>query len=177
MWVWRSKKWCQKPLKSSDQNVGLATALGQFFDLQIFGRNHTAEKIDFTFETGDIAIIGPDLSRQVGAGRSDDGYCIFHKWRSVIRRDLPRQAVACRAGKFGNLRNVTCDRLRCDHVFVAERRFLSQAVEVTFCAIALDGSDRSGMASVLVANSRLVDGEGVLVGACRDKSRRVVGHH
>ena len=84
--------------------------------------------------------------------------------------------MAGRARKFSNLGDVTCDKLRRDHVFVAERRFLSQAVEMTLGAIALDGSDGAGVTGVLVADSGLVDGEGVLVGAGRGLSRRVGVH-
>ena len=85
--------------------------------------------------------------------------------------------MSCRTRKFGNLRDVSCDRLRRDHVLVAERGFLSQAIEMTFGAITLDRSDGAGMAGVFIANSSLVDGKGILVGAGRGLSRRVVGSH
>jgi hypothetical protein len=63
-----------------------------------------------------------------------------------------------------------------DQIFVAERGFLSQAVEMTLGAIALDGSDGARVTRMLIANSRILDGEGVLVVAGRGVSRRVVGH-
>lgn len=66
MRVRRSQQRCEQTLQPADQHVGLAASFGQFFDLQILGRNLTAEKIDFTFETGDRAIIGRNL---VATGR------------------------------------------------------------------------------------------------------------
>ena len=43
-------------------------------------------------------------------------------------------------------------------------------------AIALDGSNGARVARMLIANSGVLDGEGILVGVGRGLSRRVVSH-
>lgn len=112
-------------MKAADQNVGLAASFGQLLDLQILGRDLATKKIDFTFEAGDIAVVGRGLSRRVGARRSNHRGRVDHDRRGDICCGRSRQAGAGRARKFYDLGDVTCDRLRRDHVFVAERGFLS----------------------------------------------------
>ena len=77
--------------------------------------------------------------------------------------------------KLFNLRDVPCDRLRRNQISIAECRFLSQAIEVTFKAVALDASDGARVSRVLISARGFLNGERVFVGAGRDLSRRV-GH-
>ena len=175
MWVGRTQQRRKQALQSSDQHVGLAAAFGQLTDLQIFRTDLSTQEFHLAFETRDIAIFGRGPSRQVGACRCGDGCVVYHNRRGDIGRGVSRQVASCRARKFGNLRDMPCDRFWRDHVLVAERGFLSQAIEMTLGAITLNGSDRAGVPGMLIANSGLVDSEGVLVGAGRGLSRRV-GH-
>ena len=96
--------------------------------------------------------------------------------RRDISRGRSRQVATCRARKFLDLCEVSRDKLRRDEILFAERRFLSQAVEMAVGAVTLDRPRRARMARVLVADGGVLDGEGVLVGAGRGLSRLVVGH-
>jgi hypothetical protein len=50
MRVRRSQKWREHPLQSANQDVGLSAALGQFFDLRVFGADLLAKERHFPFE-------------------------------------------------------------------------------------------------------------------------------
>ena len=69
--------------------------------------------------------------------------------------DLTRLAATGRTRKLFDLCDVSCDRLRCDHELVAEGRLLSQAVEVSLCAVSLDAANGARVARMIVADGRL----------------------
>ena len=91
------------------------------------------------------------------------------------RRDLSRHVATSRGrSHLLDIGDVLCDRCRRDQILFAEGRLHAAAVEMAFCAIALDAAIGAGMAGVLVALGRLVDREGIFaVGAGRDRSRQV----
>lgn len=73
--------------------------------------------------------------------------------------------------------NVLGNRGRGDQILFTELRFDAPAVEMVFGAIALNASRRSGVAGMIIALGRFVDGESVFaVGGRRDKSRHVFRH-
>ena len=134
------------------------------------------EKDILAFELRQVAVVGRDRTRLVGAGRRVLRRQLLAFLPSDICRGWSRHVASCRCRQFGNLGDVTRDRLRRNHILITERRFLSQAVEVALGTITLDCSDGAGVAGMLISNSGLVDSEGVLVGAGRGMSRRVGGH-
>lgn len=76
-----------------------------------------------------------------------------------------------------NVGNVLGNRGRGDQILFTELRFDAPAVEMVFGAIALNASRRSGVAGMIIALGRFVDGEGVFaVGGRRDRSRQVFRH-
>src|SRR5208283_582015 len=99
---------------------------------------------------------------------------------AFLRRDIgrggSRHVATGRARKFLDLCDMTCDRFGRDEILFAEWCFLSQAVEVTLRAVALDCPRRARMTRVFVADGCVLDGEGVLVGAGRALSRHVFAH-
>ena len=164
----------QHSLQAGDQVVGLARAFGQVFDLVVLDADLAAQKVVLALQSLDV--IGRDRSRRVGTGRRLCRQSIVALLSGDIGRGRTRQVAACRARQFLDLRQVASDRGWCDHVLVAEGRLLSQAVEMTLGAIALDAPRGAGMPGMLIACRRLLDGEGILVGAGRGLSRRVGGH-
>src|SRR5579862_6370579 len=88
----------------------------------------------------------------------------------------PRLVAANRGGELGDLRQVARDRSRRDQELIAEGRFLLDGIQMALCAVSLKGSDRPRKASGFIAGSDIHDGEGIVVAACRGRSRRVVGH-
>jgi len=76
-----------------------------------------------------------------------------------------------------NVRDVLLDRRGRDQIFLNERGFDAATLQMTFGAIALNAARRAGKASAGAALDSLLDGESeIAVGACRDRSRHVVGH-
>ena len=109
-----------------------------------------------------------DLNIKEG-GQASDAW-----WQMILRRRPRRSEKSRRTCE--RTASSTRMRIRRDEIFFSERRFLSQAVEVTLRAVTLDRPRRARMARVLVADGCVLDGEGVLVGAGRGLSRLVVGH-
>ena len=69
------------------------------------------------------------------------------------------------------------DGVRCDQVFLAELGFDQAALQVALSAISLNASGCAGKTSARIALQSLVDRQlEFAVVACRDGSRRVVGH-
>src|SRR5208283_517308 len=102
---------------------------------------------------------GRGLSRHVGAGRGLVRFCLLAFLRRDIGRGWSRHVATCRARKFLDLCDMTCDRFGRDEILFAERCFLSQAVEMAFRAVPLDCPRRTRMTRVLVADGCVLDGE------------------
>ena len=69
---------------------------------------------------------------------------------------------------------MSCNRRSGYQIFFAELGLLSEAFEMTLRAVALDTASCPRMSRMFVAESGLVDREGIVVGAGRDLSRLVV---
>lgn len=109
------------------------------------------------------------LSSPVGAPISVVSLCAGVSGGNSCR-DRSRLGASCRTGQFFNLRDVAGNRFRSDHVPRAEGRFLPEAVEITFHAIALDAAECAWVARVFVTDEGVLDCDGVLVAVCRDRS-------
>ena len=73
--------------------------------------------------------------------------------------------------QFLDLRDVACNRLRIDEVFVAKGGCHLQAFEMMVGAVALDGSDGARMAGARIKLRGLIDRQGISrVGDGRDWS-------
>jgi hypothetical protein len=156
--------------------VGFPIALQQGFDGLVLDADLSFEKFVLAFEAFDIGC--RDRSRQVGACRRFLSRLIVAFFHGDTCRDRSRQVAACRdRSHLLDIGDVLIDRCRRDQIFLAERGFDAAAVQVAFGAIALHAAGCAGETGAGVTLKRLVDREReIAVGACRDKSRQVVGH-
>jgi hypothetical protein len=94
-------------------------------------------------------------------------------------RGMPRLVATSRdRSHLLDIGNVLVHRRGRDQIFFAECGLDAAALKMTFGAIALNAAGRAGKAGAGIALDGLLDGESeVAVGACRDWSRRVVGHY
>jgi hypothetical protein len=120
--------------------------------------------------------IGHDMSRLVVAGRGLRSNDVAGLGVRNIECDWSRHVAARRARDLLDLLDVPRDRRRGDQIFFAEGSFLPKAIEMTLRTISLDAANGARMPGVFVAKGGLFDSEGIVVGAGRVLSRRVVGH-
>ena len=163
-------------LQSGDEVVGFPIAFQQRFDGLVLDADLPFEKFILAFESLDIGC--RDRSRQVGACRRFLSRLVVAFFHGDTCRDWSRHVAACRdRSHLLDVGDVLIYRSRRDQIFLAERGFDAAAVQVAFGAIALDATRRPGEAGARITLKRVVDCEReIAVGACRDKSRQVVGH-
>ena len=163
--------------------VGLAGALGQVLDLIVFDRNLGAQKRDLAvlfvesfFELLDV--LCRDRSRQVGACRC----CLSRLIVALLLRRQLSRLVAARRDWSRQVAPPRCTRCAypprpAKSGIFRRTSFDPAAVQMTFGAIALNAARGAGKSGPAVALKGLIDGQRKFaVGACRDRSRRVVGH-
>ena len=150
-------------MEAGDEVVRLSRSLGEVFDLIVLHGNFGAEKSNKTVLLFEpffqlLSVFSRDLSRQVGGGRAILPLFAVALFGRDSCRGMPRLVATSRdRSHLIDVGDVFCDRSWRDHVFVAEGRFHTSAVEMSFGTISLNTARRAGKAGTGVLLQSLID--------------------